>query len=225
MKEALQYDLIRGIYDRSAAYYDRLHNFGTYGLDERGRNILVRRIVRTGDYILDTGGGTGTTGLKAIHRAGTEGKVVILDFSKNMLDIARAKSGAAGLAGRVEFCEGDMYNIPFPENTFDVVLSTYSTCPLANPLSAVKEMIRVTKTGGFIGIAHSTASGNQIARQISSGIEWLLWKIPRLSLGCRNIDMMDGIKELDVEITENKIIGFIPFYFRLMILKKTDRSS
>ncbi len=220
MKSALNYDLLQNVYNKTASYYDRFHNLGTYGMDERGRNFLVNKIVKPGNFILDAGGGTGTTTLKALRKTGPDGKVVLLDFSENMLDKARVKAAALSLESRIQFCAGDMYNIPFPDNNFDVVLSTYSTCPLADPLSAVAEMVRVTKKEGLIGIAHSTDAENKITKWMSGRIESVIWRFPRLSLGCRNIHIIDGIKKMDVEIVENKVIGFIPFYFRLIILKK-----
>jgi ubiquinone/menaquinone biosynthesis C-methylase UbiE len=220
MKAALSYDLIKKVYNKTAGYYDRYHKLGTYGFDERGRKFLVNKIVKPGDYILDAGGGTGSTAIRSIIKMGKSGKAVVLDYSDNMLMKAKGKAENLGIAGQLEICAGDMYEIPFPDNTFDAVLSTYSTCPLADPIQAVREMIRVARKGGLIGIAHSTDANNRIVKRISSWIEFFIWKFPRLSLGCRNIQLIDGIKKLDVEIVEDRIIGFIPFYFRLIIFKK-----
>ena len=103
---------------------------------------------------------------------------------------------------------------------FDVVISTYSTCPLEDPSKAVKEMFRVLKTNGLLGIAHSSQTENIIARKISDWIEMIIWKFPRLSLGCRNINLINDINKMNVKIIENRLIGFIPWYFRLIILEK-----
>jgi len=40
---------------------------------------------------------------------------------------------------------GDMYEIPYPDETFDTVLSSYSTCPLENSMNALQEMLRMFK--------------------------------------------------------------------------------
>ena len=220
MKAALSYDLIKKVYNKTAGYYDRYHNLGTYGLDERGRKFLVNKIVKPGDYILDAGGGTGNTALKALRKAGRGGKAVVLDFSSGMLKKAMQNAEKTGFRDAMEISEGDMYDIPFPDNTFDDVFSTYSTCPLADPVLAVKEMLRVTKVNGLLGIAHSTNPSGKITRLLSAGIEYFIWKFPALSLGCRNIHIIDDIKRLPVEVVEDRIIGFIPFYFRLIIFKK-----
>jgi ubiquinone/menaquinone biosynthesis C-methylase UbiE len=220
MRDALKKDKVRYIYNKTAVYYNVYHNLGTFGSDERGRNILVNRIIKENDYVLDAGGGTGLTALKAGRKVGGNGKVVILDLSENMLEEARKKIEKSGLAERFELKIGDMYEIPYEDETFDKVLSTYSTCPLKNPMNAVKEMLRVLKKGGLLGIAHSTDSDKKIVKWISDKIEDLIWKFPRLSLGCRNISLVDEIKKMNVDIIEEKIIGILPYFFKILIIRK-----
>ena len=220
MKKAMEKQQITQIYDKSSGYYDLIHNLGTFKIDNIGRKYLVNRIVKDGDYILDSGGGTGISGLMALKISGKNSKVVILDLSENMLRKAREKAIAAGLTERVEIKIGDMYDIPFADNSFDVVISTYSSCPLENPAFAVKEMLRVLKVNGLLGIAHSSEPKSKIARILSNWIESIIWKFPMLSLGCRNIDISDDFKKMNAELIKDKIIGFIPWYFRLIILRK-----
>lgn len=193
---------------------------GTMGLDGKGRDIIVGKTVSGNKYVLDVGGGTGTTAIKAAQKLDSNGKVVLLDLSEGMLERGRKIIEELNLQDKIELHKGDMYEIPFPDNTFDVVLSSYSTCPLEDPLLAVREMLRVMKKDGLLGIAHSVDSDNALARWISSQVEKVIWRFPRLSLGCRNINLIDGIKEMNVEIIENSIIGHIPFFFKILIVKK-----
>lgn len=220
MKAALTKEKVKSVYDRSYKYYDIFHKLGTFHTDEKGRNYIVKKVVRPDDYILDAGGGTGLTSLKAAKKLSNKGKIVILDYSEKMLEKARTKADKLNLDDKIIIKPGDIYQIPYPDNTFDSVLSTYSTCPLSNPMEAVNEMLRVLKKGGLLGIAHSSEPNNRFARWMSNGIENIIWKFPGLSLGCRNIELIDEIRKLNVEIQENKIIGFIPFYFRIIIVKK-----
>jgi len=220
MKKGLNKDLVRDIYNKTSGYYDIFHNIGTFGSDERGRNLLVNKTVKENNYVLDAGGGTGITAIKAGYKVGEKGKIVILDLSENMLKQAENKITKLNILDRFEFKLGDMYQIPYPDNTFDVVLSTYSTCPLEDPMKAVIEMLRVLKKGGVLGIAHSTDSEKKVVKYISDKIEKIIWKFPRLSLGCRNISLIDDIRKLNVEIIEEKTIGIIPFFFKILIIKK-----
>ena len=213
---------VHNIYNKTASYYDIYHHLGTYGFDERGRNALVNKIIRKDDYVLDSGGGTGITAIKAGFSVGKKGKIVILDMSENMLEQAKNKIEKLGMMERFILKVGDMYEIPYPDETFDKVLSTYSTCPLEDPLKAVKEMLRVLKEGGILGIAHSTDPNNKLAVWISGKIEGFIWRFPRLSPGCRKISLVDDIRKMNVEIIEEKIIGLIPFFFKILIIKKKN---
>ena len=225
MLDALNKSLVKKIYDKSYKYYDLYHKLGTFSFDNRGRKFLVKNTVKAGDYILDAGGGTGTTGLMALKRSGEKGRLVILDISGNMLRIAISKSASLKVSDRVSTTTADMYDIPYDKNTFDVVLSTYSTCPLENPIEAVKEMLRVLKPNGLLGIAHSAEPIGKLNRLISNWIESIIWKFPRLSLGCRKFDISEDLKKMKIDILEDKIIGTVPWYFRLYILRKKLESS
>lgn len=220
MLKALKKVEIRDIYNKTAGYYNIYHRLGTYGFDEKGRNILIDKTIKMNDYVLDAGGGTGITAIKAGNIVGEKGKVVILDMSENMLGQARKKIKKKGIMERFVLKVGDIYEIPYPDLTFDKVLSTYSTCPLDDPLKAVKEMLRVLKKGGLLGMAHSTDPDNRIPEWISSKIEKIIWQFPRLSLGCRKISLVDDIRRMNVEIIEQSTIGIVPFFFKILILKK-----
>ncbi|HEY7866024.1 MAG TPA: class I SAM-dependent methyltransferase [Psychromonas sp.] len=72
-----------------------------------------------------------------------------------MLAVAK-KSAQCQMRERIEINVGDMHDLPFEDNSFDVVLSTYSLCPLCAPAKAATKLYRVTRPGGCIAIAHST---------------------------------------------------------------------
>lgn len=220
VKIALTANDVRQIYDKTSSYYNTLHTWGTFGGDEKGRNLLIEGTVREDDCVLDAGGGTGLTAIKAAKKVKKNGKVVILDLSEGMLEQARKKIDRSEAIDNIELKLGDMYQIPYPDETFDSILSAYSTCPLDDPLNAVREMLRALKAGGLLGIAHSTDPGGKIAKWISSSLENILWRFPRLSLGCRNISLANDIGKLDVDIISERTIGAVPFFFKILILKK-----
>lgn len=140
--------VLRTVYDRVASRYDFQHAFVTAGSDQRGRRILVEQAVGLGDTILDCGSGTGSTALLALEKAGPSGKAVLFDMSDGMLGVARKRVDEAGVGDRVEFKTGDMLSLPFNDNRFDVVLSTYSMCPLYDPVEGARELLRVTRPRG-----------------------------------------------------------------------------
>jgi demethylmenaquinone methyltransferase/2-methoxy-6-polyprenyl-1,4-benzoquinol methylase len=156
MRKALSTKELKGIYGHIAKRYDFQHALITFSTDQIGRRILVENAVNEGDEVLDCGAGTGTTGIMAAKKAGPRGKVTFFDLSEDMLSIAREKVVRENLKERAAFQTGDMVHLPFDDNSFDVVISTHSICPLYDPVRGALELYRVTKPGGRLAIGHST---------------------------------------------------------------------
>ena len=78
--------------------------------------------LRPGQRVLDVAGGNGNTALAATRRYG---EVVGIDYVPTLLEEGRERAVAEGL--EVDFREGDAEDIPFPDASFDVVLSTLGT--------------------------------------------------------------------------------------------------
>lgn len=104
--------------------------------------------VQPGEKVLDAACGTGVVAVTAA-RAGA--LVKALDLSPVLLERARWNSETAGVA--IEFTEGDVENLPYPDASFDVVLSQYGHMFAPRPEVAVSEMLRVLKPGGRIAFS------------------------------------------------------------------------
>jgi ubiquinone/menaquinone biosynthesis C-methylase UbiE len=155
-RDALDPGLVTSLYDEKSKWYDLQHGLVTLKSDDRGRRMVVDRGVQSGERVLDAGGGTGSTGLRAAAKVGPKGHVVVLDMSQGMLEEAEEKARAAGLVDRMEFVVGDMLELPFDDASFDAVLSTYSVCPLYDPEAGVLELYRVLRPGGRLAVAAAT---------------------------------------------------------------------
>ena len=108
-------------------------------------NQLITQHVKPGAVVLDAGAGTGERTL-AILKHGQPTKIIALDASEKMLGVARSKLNDA----RVEFKQGDLNHLPFEDNTFDVVCSTWVIEIMDDPRAAVQELIRVIKPEGVV---------------------------------------------------------------------------
>ncbi len=220
MRDALDKTKLQSVYDRVSARYDFQHSFLTAKSDHRGRELLVRNAVFEGNRVLDCGAGTGSTGLLAAHNIGASGKVVFFDLSEGMLEVAKKKSTLAEIRDRVDFKSGDMLCLPFADNSFDVVLSTYSLCPVYDPAKAVTELYRVTRPGGRIGIAHSTDPKLPAVRWLADQVENIVWHFPSISLGCRSVTVLPTLKKLGCKITFKKQIGVPLWPFLVFVVEK-----
>ena len=220
MREALDQIKLNSVYNRVAERYDFQHSFFTAKSDQRGRELLVDKAVSPGDRVLDCGAGTGSTGLLAAQKVGATGKVVLFDMSDGMLAVATQKMVQARMQERVEFEAGDMLGLPFEDNSFDVVLSTYSLCPVYDPVRAATELYRVTRPGGRIGIAHSTDPNTPLVKWLADRVERIVWHLPSLSLGCRSVSVLPALGQLKCKVIFKKYMGVPLWPFLVFVAEK-----
>ena len=110
--------------------------------------------LRAGSRVLDVACGSGNTALAAARRFGN---VVGVDYVPDLLERGRERAAAERL--RIEFQEGDAEALPFPDASFDVVLSTFGVMFAPDQERAAAELLRVCRPGGTIGLANWTPEG------------------------------------------------------------------
>ncbi len=110
--------------------------------------------LRSGQRVLDVATGNGNAALSAARRFCA---VTGIDYVPALLERGRARAAAEGL--EVAFTEGDAEAIPFPDASFDVVLSTVGSMFAPDQEKAASEMLRVCRPGGKIGMANWTPDG------------------------------------------------------------------
>lgn len=220
MREALSKEKLKGIYGRIAKRYDLQHSLITFSADQKGRRILIENTVKEGDTVLDCGSGTGATGIMAARKVGQSGKVTLFDLSEDMLSVAREKVVRESLQERVAFQTGDMVHLPFDDDSFDVILSTYSLCPVYDPVKAALELYRVTKPGGKLGIGHSTEPKNEIVKYLADRVEDVAWCFPWLSMGCRSVNVLPELERVGGKVLLLKQIGVPLWPFLVFVIEK-----
>ena len=108
-----------------------------------------------GEHVLDLGCGAGTDTLVAARMVGPEGHVTGIDMTPEMLSRARGASLESGVAN-VEFLEGEAERLPFPNESFDVVISNGVIDLIPDKDAVFSELQRVLRPGGRIQIADVT---------------------------------------------------------------------
>jgi demethylmenaquinone methyltransferase / 2-methoxy-6-polyprenyl-1,4-benzoquinol methylase len=131
------------MFDRIARRYDLVNTVLSAGIDGSWRRRAARETgLVAGGSALDVACGSGKLTAQLARVAGPHGRVVGLDFSPEMLTIARHDHPG------LEFLEGDALNLPFDDASFDATTIAFGLRNLSDPVRGLQEMARVTKSGG-----------------------------------------------------------------------------
>ena len=126
-----------------------------------------------GEHVLDIGSGAGTDSLVAAQMVGPHGRVVGIDMTPEMLAKARGAAADASIT-HVEFVHGEVEELPFADQTFDVVISNGVIDLIPDKDAVFSGIYRVLRPGGRIQFADVTI------------------QVPVSEEGRRNIDLWTG---------------------------------
>ncbi|MBI2060980.1 MAG: class I SAM-dependent methyltransferase [Nitrospirae bacterium] len=125
--------------------FDRNTSFVNY-------RLLAEARLRPGYRVLDLGSGTGYPALLAAEAVGPTGSVIGLDLSEAMLNVARRKANAKGLAN-VEFRTADVCALDFDDGSIDAVTSRFCLMFLPDVSKAARDIACVLRPGGYVAAA------------------------------------------------------------------------
>lgn len=142
---------IREMFDEVAPGYDRANQVLSLGVHHQWRRRLVRAAGAMPDMsVLDCATGTGDLAFEFRRAVGTDGQVSGLDFSPQMIALAKRKSQESKCA--VDFMIGDVLSLPFPDNSFDIASIAFGIRNVDDPAMGVREMARVVRPGGRVAV-------------------------------------------------------------------------
>lgn len=134
---------IQNMFDKIADKYDFMNNIISLGLHNYVKNLSIQNFdYKPHDRILDLCCGTGDLS-RFIKKIEPLTCITAIDFSENMLSIAKQKSK------NIKYVQGDVTDLPFDDNSFDYVTMGFGLRNIANAEKAVEEAYRVTKPGGY----------------------------------------------------------------------------
>jgi ubiquinone/menaquinone biosynthesis C-methylase UbiE len=170
-------------YNSIAATYERLAVSPIFA--PPARELVKALSLTPGDRVLDVGSGTGAAAFSALEAVGTQGLVVALDPSIEMLRVAKKKGLRRIVVGKVP-------GLPFATEEFDGVMASFVISHISDYKTALQDMVRVLRPGGRLGvstwqttqnefktlwqeIAGVFISRNQINELVQQTIPWEEW--------------------------------------------------
>ncbi|MCZ6842610.1 MAG: ubiquinone/menaquinone biosynthesis methyltransferase [SAR324 cluster bacterium] len=144
---------LREKFDEIARCYDLFNDLITQGMHRHWKNTLIKRLeLPAGATGLDLCCGTGDLAARGRDRLGGEGALYALDFSRNMLEIARQRltdKGGGNGPGLLLLC-GDAMRLPFRDGSLDFVTVGYGLRNVSGLKSCLAEIFRVLAPGGML---------------------------------------------------------------------------
>ncbi|HOU95762.1 MAG TPA: bifunctional demethylmenaquinone methyltransferase/2-methoxy-6-polyprenyl-1,4-benzoquinol methylase UbiE [Bacteroidales bacterium] len=172
MGEILQ-DLLTGekasvesMFDSIARRYDFLNHFLSFRADILWRRRAIKSVEKTlnPSFILDVATGTADFAIEATRLNPV--KITGIDISEKMLELGRKKIIKKGLTEKIELVYGDVEHLPFDDNSFDLVMSSFGVRNFSDTFKGINEMARVLRKGSCMMILEFSMPSNKYFRRL-----------------------------------------------------------
>ena len=150
--KATKKEQVADMFNNISGTYDFLNHFMSLGIDVIWRKMAIRELLNERpQYILDVATGTGDLAFEALRILKPE-KIIGVDISKGMLEVARQKINKRQLQDVFEVRLGDSEKLLFEDNTFDAITVAYGVRNFEDLNKGLSDMLRVLKPGGKVVI-------------------------------------------------------------------------
>jgi demethylmenaquinone methyltransferase/2-methoxy-6-polyprenyl-1,4-benzoquinol methylase len=132
-----------------ASKYDLMNTILSFGFHYLWKRWAVETLrLKPGDRVIDVCGGTADFSILAARAIGPEGRVILYDINRAMIEGGRPKVAMASLSERVDYVQGDAELISFPQGWFEAAMVGFGIRNLTHMEKGLVEMYRVLKPGG-----------------------------------------------------------------------------
>jgi demethylmenaquinone methyltransferase/2-methoxy-6-polyprenyl-1,4-benzoquinol methylase len=171
---------VQDMFGRIAVRYDVMNRLITFGQDMKWRRFVVDRAgVPPDGRLLDLAVGTGDIAFVA-RKKQPSATVIGADFALPMMRVGRARPQGSD----VLWCQGDALLLPFPDGTFDAVVSGYLLRNVIDLRQALAEQFRVIRPGGmFVALDTTPPARNMLRPLIEVHLRYVIPFLGRLVAG------------------------------------------
>jgi len=210
--DAKSTELTRKRYNRIAKVYDLIEGAVERSRYSRWRDLLWSRV--EGKRILEVGVGTG----KNFAYYPEDSQITAIDLSEKMLARAREKAQRQDI--KADLLQMDVQKMEFADETFESVVSTFVFCSVPDPIQGLREIKRVSRTGGKIILLEHVLSANRILAKIMNVANPLVVRMIGANINRPTVQNA-AISGLAVEKVTDLAVGI----FELIEARKSQPSS
>ena len=203
---------VRSMFAAIAGSYDLNNRVHSLGLDQSWRKYAVKAArVKEGDTVADIACGTGDL-TEMFARRSPAAEIIGLDFTPEMLDIARDKQATRSdqIKSRIRYEQGDAQNLPLDDNSADVLSIAFGIRNVQDPAAAFREFARVLKPGGRLVVLEFDTPRFPPVRWANSFYSgWLMPRTATLLSGDRSGAYRYLPKSVESFLTRGELVGTI----------------
>ena len=140
---------VRQVFDSVADNYDLMNDMMSLGIHRLWKRYAINMAtLKPGERVLDLAGGTGDLTRLMAPIVGERGHITLADINAAMLSNGRSRLLDKGISGNVDFAQVDAEQLPFPDNSFDLVTMAFGLRNVTDKQRALYSLYRVIKPGG-----------------------------------------------------------------------------
>jgi demethylmenaquinone methyltransferase/2-methoxy-6-polyprenyl-1,4-benzoquinol methylase len=142
---------VREVFDSVANNYDLMNDVMSLGIHRLWKRFAISMAgLKRGQQVLDLAGGTGDLTILMAPKVGADGHIVLSDINAAMLRNGRGHLLDRGISGNVTFAQVNAEQLPFPDNSFDLVTIAFGLRNVTDKQRALDAIYRVLRPGGCL---------------------------------------------------------------------------
>ena len=140
---------VRDVFNSVADNYDLMNDAMSFGIHRLWKRFAINMAgLKPGQQVLDLAGGTGDLTRLMSPRVGRDGHIILSDINAAMLGNGRERLLDDGIQGNVSFAQANAEQLPFPDNSFDLVTMAFGLRNVTDKQRALDAIYRTVKPGG-----------------------------------------------------------------------------
>ena len=174
---------VGGVFSEVADRYDLMNDLMSLGSHRLFKRMMLQMAgVREGHYILDLAGGTGDMAALFAPIVGAQGRVVLTDLNRSMMQVGRDRLLDQGIS-QVEFCQAPAEQLPFADNSFDCVCISFGIRNFTDKDQSLAEILRVLKPGAPLLVLEFSTPTNPLLETAYRTFQTLWPPVGKLLVG------------------------------------------